>query len=188
MPILLTTTSKKKKTIAARNENVCKVSMNICYINLLHVVQYVEKQVVNKEALAPYNNNRATGIWEAVRSNNVKEVYRIIVMSDVNIINTTYDEVKGAKIYHEIHENDSKLGFDDSKKKHQNPAGCQDIKLCRQGCSLLHLACNDDSPVMLELLLQFGADINRRDFHGRTPLQHCICTGRHHLAKFLLRR
>lgn len=188
MPILLTTTSKKKKTIAARNENVCKVSMNICYINLLHVVQYVEKQVVNKEALAPYNNNRATSIWEAVRSNNVKEVYRIIVMSDVNIINTTYDEVKGAKIYHEIHENDSKLGFDDSKKKHQNPAGCQDIKLCRQGCSLLHLACNGDSPVMLELLLQFGADINRRDFHGRTPLQHCICMGRHHLAKFLLRR
>ncbi|XP_075082999.1 ADP-ribosylation factor GTPase-activating protein AGD2 isoform X2 [Nicotiana tabacum] len=152
------------------------------------LAKYVEKQVVNKEALAPYNNNRATGIWEAVRSNNVKEVYRIIVMSDVNIINTTYDEVKGAKIYHEIHENDSKLGFDDSKKKHQNPAGCQDIKLCRQGCSLLHLACNGDSPVMLELLLQFGADINRRDFHGRTPLQHCICMGRHHLAKFLLRR
>ncbi|MCD7457349.1 ADP-ribosylation factor GTPase-activating protein agd4 [Datura stramonium] len=41
---------------------------------------------------------------------------------------------------------------------------------------------------MLELLLQFGADINRRDFHGRTPLQHCIGNGRNHLAKFLLRR
>ncbi|XP_027772295.1 ADP-ribosylation factor GTPase-activating protein AGD2-like [Solanum pennellii] len=151
------------------------------------LAKYVEKQVVNKEAFAPYSN-RATLIWEAVRSNKVKDVYRIIVVSDVNIINTIYDEVKGATMYHEIHENDSKLGLQDSQKKHQNPAACQGIKLCLQGCSLLHLACNGETPVMLELLLQFGSDINRRDFHGRTPLQHCIGNGRHHLAKFLLRR
>ncbi|TMX02337.1 hypothetical protein EJD97_022024 [Solanum chilense] len=151
------------------------------------LAKYVEKQVVNKEAFAPYSN-RATLIWEAVRSNKVKDVYRIIVASDVNIINTIYDEVEGATMYHEIHENDSKLGLQDSQKKHQNPAACQGIKLCLQGCSLLHLACNGETPVMLELLLQFGSDINRRDFHGRTPLQHCIGNGRHHLAKFLLRR
>ncbi|KAK4720647.1 hypothetical protein R3W88_010880 [Solanum pinnatisectum] len=151
------------------------------------LAKYVEKQVVNKEAFAPYSN-RATLIWEAVRSNNVKDVYRIIVVSDVNIINTTYDEVEGATMSHEIHENDSKLGLQDSQKKHQNPAACQGIKLCLQGCSLLHLACNGETPVMLEVLLQFGSDINRRDFHGRTPLQHCIGNGRHHLAKFLLRR
>ncbi|KAK4373428.1 hypothetical protein RND71_008812 [Anisodus tanguticus] len=151
------------------------------------LAKYVDKQVVNKEAFAPYNN-RATLIWEAVRSNNVKDVYRIIVVSDVNIINTTYDEVEGATMYHEIHENDSKLGFQDFEKKHQSPVACREIKPCLQGCSLLHLACNGETPVMLELLLQFGADINRRDFHGRTPLQHCIGMGRHHLAKFLLRR
>ncbi|CAN4080956.1 unnamed protein product [Withania somnifera] len=151
------------------------------------LAKYVEKQVVNKEAFAPYNNH-ATLIWEAVRSNNVKDVYRIIVMSDVNIINTTYDEVEGATMYHEIHENDSKLGFPDSQKKHQSLATCQGTRLCLQGCSLLHLACNGETPVMLELLLQFGADINSRDFHGRTPLQHCISNGRHHMAKFLLRR
>nr|XP_010319362.1 ADP-ribosylation factor GTPase-activating protein AGD2-like isoform X1 [Solanum lycopersicum] len=151
------------------------------------LAKYVEKQVVNKEAFAPYSN-RATLIWEAVRSNKVKDVYQIIVVSDVNIINTIYDEVEGATMYHEIHENDSKLGLQDSQKKHQNPAACQGIKLCLQGCSLLHLACNGETPVMLELLLQFGSDINRRDFHGRTPLQHCIGNGRHHLAKFLLRR
>lgn len=151
------------------------------------LAKYVEKQVMNKGAFAPCNN-RATLIWEAVGSNNVKDVYRIIVVSDVNIINTIYDEVEGATMSHEIHENYSKLGFEDSKKKHQNPAACQGIKLCLQGCSLLHLACNGETPVMLELLLQFGADINRRDFHGRTPLQHCIGNGRHHLAKFLLRR
>ncbi|PHT54062.1 ADP-ribosylation factor GTPase-activating protein AGD4, partial [Capsicum baccatum] len=151
------------------------------------LAKYVDKQIVNKEAFGP-SNNRAALIWEAVKSNNVKEVYRIIVVSDVNIINTIYDEVEGATMYHEIHENDSKLGFQDSQKKHQNPAACQEIKLCLQGCSLLHLACNGETPVMLELLLQFGADINRRDFHGRTPLQHCIGNGRHHMAKFLLRR
>lgn len=102
----------------------------------------------------------------------------------MNIINSIFDEVDGAE------------AFDlDSVDINQNdPANCQQMKdprepaNCLQGCSLLHLACHQGNPVMLELLLQFGADINMQDFHGRTPLHHCISMGNNSLAKFLLKR
>ncbi|KFK40755.1 hypothetical protein AALP_AA2G036600 [Arabis alpina] len=34
----------------------------------------------------------------------------------------------------------------------------------------------------------FDADINMRDYHGRTPLHHCIASGNNAFAKVLLRR
>lgn len=59
---------------------------------------------------------------------------------------------------------------------------------CLEGCSLLHLACHGGNLVMVELLMQLGADINKCDLQGRTPLQHCILKGNNEMAKFLLRR
>ncbi|XP_050918398.1 ADP-ribosylation factor GTPase-activating protein AGD2 [Lathyrus oleraceus] len=56
-----------------------------------------------------------------------------------------------------------------------------------RGWSLLHLACHSGITLMVELLLQFGADINMHDYHGRTPLHRCISSGKNSLAKFLLR-
>lgn len=153
--------------------------------------KYAGKLLVNKVANAPGDRSHSFSIWEAVRDNNLREVYRIIVASEMNIVNLTYDELVGSNCYDGpglqkcIH---------DSKKKQFDPASCEMIKSssnpgnCLQGCSLLHLACHGGDPVMLELLLQFGADINMRDFHGRTPLQHCISKGNNQLAKFLLRR
>lgn len=115
-------------------------------------------------------------------------------MSDTSIINTTYDEVASINSYHNLHEHDSQKGFHDVEREQHDPTACQTTKNSSepekslQGCSLLHLACNSGNRVMLELLLQFGADINKSDYHGRTPLHHCICTGNNQLAKFLLRR
>lgn len=151
------------------------------------MIQYVEKLFINKEAFA-YNTNDVTSIWEAVKENNLKEVYRIIVVSDVNIVNATYDEVVGATLYHDITEHEPQRGFQYSEMKKYDPAACENIKLCLQGCSLLHLACQTDNPTIVELLLQFGADINKRDLHGRTALQLCVSMGNNQLAKFLLRR
>ncbi|CAH9088238.1 unnamed protein product [Cuscuta europaea] len=148
------------------------------------MAKYVEKLFINKEALAYNKNDAINSIWDAVKANRSKEVYRIIVTSDVNVINTTYDEVVGATLFHDF----SELEFQDSEKKQCDPAACENIKLCLQGCSLLHQACHSDNPVIVELLLQFGADINRRDLHGRTALHHCISSGNNQLAKFLLRR
>jgi len=57
-----------------------------------------------------------------------------------------------------------------------------------EGLSLLHLACRVADLGMVELLLQYGANVNSTDSRGRTPLHHCIMKGRHLYAKLLLSR
>lgn len=123
-------------------------------------------------------------------------------MSDTSIVNTTYDEVASTNLCRS-HDHNSQKGSYDMEKGEHDPTACHekhDPTACHfitnssepekslQGASLLHLACSSDNYVMLELLLQFGADINKLDCRGRTPLHHCICTGNNQLAKFLLRR
>lgn len=153
--------------------------------------KYVQKLLVSKEAITSRNYSQATSIWEAVKNNNLKEVYRLIVVSDINIIHSNHDEIADTSL-HPVLKVDTETDSPCAEKKCFDPATCikssGDPGLCLQGCSLLHLACNIGNPVMLELLLQSGADINKRDFHGRTPLQHCISKGNNHLAKLLLRR
>ncbi|KAI3812368.1 hypothetical protein L1987_17075 [Smallanthus sonchifolius] len=152
------------------------------------IAKYVEKRLISQQETTistPY----ATRIWEAVKSNNIREVYRLIATSNTNIINTTYDEVAGADLFHE---HDSSRGSKSAERT--DPLSCKKMKdpskpeSCLQGCTLLHLACNLGYQVMLELLLQFGADINRSDYHGRTPLHHCIFSGNNKLAKYMIRR
>lgn len=158
--------------------------------NILTFDQYVEKLLVIREVTASGIPSHATNIWQAVKNNNLREVYRLIVMSEKNLINTTFDDVVGVDLYHHVDAQD----LDTMERKQHDPAACGRIKdskepgNCLQGCSLLHLACDNGNPLMLELLLQFGAYINMCDFHGRTPLHHCISQGNNPLAKFLLRR
>lgn len=108
----------------------------------------------------------------------------------MNIINTKFDDIiTDIDAYH--HHADAS---GEAVKKRHDPTACQRIKdsnepgNCLQGCSLLHVACHIGDSVLLELLLQFGADPNMRDYHGRTPLHHCISSGNHKFAKILLRR
>ncbi|XP_060669385.1 ADP-ribosylation factor GTPase-activating protein AGD4 isoform X3 [Ziziphus jujuba] len=154
--------------------------------------KYVEKLLVAKDESVTGTDSLASKIWQAVKTNNLREAYRLIVVSDLNIINTTFDEVFHVDLFHHDKAKDS--GCNANENKRQDPSSCRRIKdsndpgSCLQGCSLLHLACHGGDFVMVELLLQFGADINLRDFHGRTPLHHCISVRNTPLAKFLLRR
>lgn len=158
--------------------------------NNLTLNQYVERLLVVREVNASGIPSHASKIWQAVKSNNLREVYRHIVTSNENIIKTTFDDVDGVDICHHVDVQD----FEAMQKRQYDPAVCERINHsnepgnCLQGCSLLHLACNTGNPLMLELLLQFGAEINMRDFHGRTPLHHCISCGNNQLARLLLRR
>ncbi|KAK9076275.1 hypothetical protein SSX86_004608 [Deinandra increscens subsp. villosa] len=157
------------------------------------IAKYVEKRLISQEETTSNNTpSYATRIWKATETNNIREVYRLIATSDTNIINSTYDEVAGADLFHNLHEQDSSKGSENT-----NPLACKKMKeikdtrkpeTCLQGCTLLHLACDLGHEVMLELLLQFGADINRPDYHGRTPLHHCIFFGNNKLTKYIIRR
>ncbi|WRX14051.1 Arf GTPase activating protein - like 1 [Theobroma cacao] len=156
--------------------------------------KYVEKLLIIRDGTLPGVPPNSTNIWQAVKTDNLREVYRLIAMSDTNIINTTFDDVVSIESYHHIDAQDSSLDSHKEERKQYDPSACQRIKdsndpgNCLQGCSVLHLACQCGNPVMVELLLQFGADINMRDFHGRTPLHYCISIGNNTFAKHLLRR
>ncbi|XP_051121411.1 ADP-ribosylation factor GTPase-activating protein AGD2-like isoform X2 [Andrographis paniculata] len=153
--------------------------------------KYARKLLVNKEATALRDESIST-IWKAVRSNNLQEVYRIVVTSDANLVNSTYDGISNCSLC-DI-ERESQQNVNDDQEEKLDQTSCEtgrsscDPGKCLRGCSLLHLACQKGDMVMLELLLQLGADINKRDFHGRTPLQHCILKENNEIAKFLLRR
>ncbi|GKA72431.1 ADP-ribosylation factor GTPase-activating protein AGD4-like protein isoform X1 [Tanacetum coccineum] len=126
------------------------------------IAKYVEKRLMSQQETSTTTPSYATRIWEAVKSNDIREVYRLIATSNTNIVNTTYNEVADADLFHNIHEHDL--------AEKNGPLSCIKIKnpskpdSCLTGCTLLHLACNSGNQVMLELLLQFGADINKSDY------------------------
>uniref|UniRef100_A0A0D3F7Y3 ADP-ribosylation factor GTPase-activating protein AGD2 n=1 Tax=Oryza barthii TaxID=65489 RepID=A0A0D3F7Y3_9ORYZ len=145
--------------------------------------RYIQTKYVDKLLIAKDTNQVTIDILEAVRTNDVRAAYRILVLTDVSP-NMIYDELNN-DVHHDPSVTDGKL-FDpascDVKDDSGKPEGCL------QGCSLLHIACQYGHSIMAELLLLFGADINKQDFHGRTPLHHCVRRKNDALTKHLLKR
>ncbi len=142
-------------------------------------------------------------IWEGVRANDKKAVYRHIVNSEVDV-NAVYEQTSlgssltlaKVMLLHEQtsldHTSSCIMGdsLERSSTSSTNIAGASEGQTLEDldGCTLLHLACETADIGMIELLLQYGANINATDSRGQTPLHRCILRGRNTSAKLLLTR
>ncbi|KAL6969199.1 ADP-ribosylation factor GTPase-activating protein agd3 [Sarracenia purpurea var. burkii] len=160
--------------------------------------KYADKLFVRK----PRDNSTvAQQIWEAVCINDKKAVYRLIVNSEADA-NAVYEQVSWksltlakAMLLQEQTSLDDGFSFftgDSVAKSLNSPniAGGSEGHATEdlEGCSLLHLACETADISMLELLLQYGANINIFDSRGQTPLHRCILGGKATFVKLLLTR
>ncbi|PIA32763.1 hypothetical protein AQUCO_04300004v1 [Aquilegia coerulea] len=163
--------------------------------------KYAEKLFVCKPK-AQHLLSLANHMWDSVRTNDVKAVYRCIVNSetDVNAVHgqasiSSSLTLAKAMMLHEHPDHSSCLPEDSLDKplgasslNTVSTSGDKNVEECLDGCTLLHLACETADIGMIELLLQYGANVNAPDSRGQTPLHHCILRGRTVLAKLLLSR
>ncbi|KAJ4975054.1 hypothetical protein NE237_008228 [Protea cynaroides] len=166
--------------------------------------KYEEKLFIRRPKNEQNLLSVARQMWDGVRTNDKKAVYRHIVCSDadVNAVNgqaffstsLTLGKIMLLQEQPSLGRNSSFLAEDSlrdpSAKSLMSVSSGEDRNLeeCLDGCSLLHLACQTADIGMLELLLQYGANINAPDSRGQTPLHHCIFRGRPVFAKLLLTR
>ncbi|XP_022764147.1 ADP-ribosylation factor GTPase-activating protein AGD3-like isoform X1 [Durio zibethinus] len=164
--------------------------------------KYAEKLFVRKPKDKQHSHSVAQQIWEGVRANDKKAVYHCIVNCEADV-NAVYEQSFGssstlAKMMllqeHANADNNSSYITGDSSDRSSassfNLVGTSDVQTMENldGCTLLHLACETGDIGMLELLLQYGANINAMDSRGQTPLHRCILKGKAALAKLLLTR
>lgn len=165
--------------------------------------KYAEKFFVRKPKDNQYLHSVAHQIWEGVRTNDKKAVYRHIVNCELDV-NAVYEQVScissltlaKAMLLNEhtsLERSSSCLtgnSSDRSSSGSLNLAGTSESQTMDdlEGGTLLHLACDTADIGMLELLLQYGANINATDSRGQTPLHRCILRGKAMFAKLLLTR
>ncbi|KAL3835403.1 hypothetical protein ACJIZ3_010139 [Penstemon smallii] len=145
-------------------------------------LQYAEKRFVNKIKDSQCLLSIVEQLWESVRTNDKKTVYRFIVTweADINAV--------VMRLHEQVNPDQNFNGVDDTTSERLEEDENQLIDELSDGCSLLHLACQTADIGMVELLLQHGANINTCDLRGHTPLHHCIIRGRIGIAKLLLTR
>ncbi|XP_061994866.1 ADP-ribosylation factor GTPase-activating protein AGD3 [Rosa rugosa] len=165
--------------------------------------KYADKLFVRRPKDGQYTHLVAQQIWEGVRANDKKAVYRHIVNSEPDV-NAVYEQASCgssltlAKVMlmqeQTSHDQSSSCLAGDSLERSSgsssNLSGTSEVQAMEDldGCTLLHLACETADIGMLELLLQYGANVNATDSRGQTPLDRCILKGRNTFAKLLLTR
>ncbi|KAJ4887766.1 ADP-ribosylation factor GTPase-activating protein AGD1 [Raphanus sativus] len=173
--------------------------------------KYSERIFVRKATDSQHFQAVFQEIWENVRANDKKSVYKHIVCSEADV-----NALRGQASYTvslplaKMMQLDAKEETLAAKLKSieeefkEKPEGCSKSRggggggggdgesMVREetsnDCSLLHLACLSADIGMVELLLQYGAKINATDSRGRTPLHHCIISRRYAIARLLLMR
>ncbi|KAL6011750.1 hypothetical protein ACLOJK_002215 [Asimina triloba] len=167
--------------------------------------KYAEKLFVRKPVV---DQNLFQEMWDSVRSNNKKAVYRRIVDSDADVntlpglepFSTSLTLARAILLQEQsasVLENNSTCLTRNSSNKASSTSSTNsestsghgnEMEESFEGCSLLHLACYTADIGMVELLLQYGANINAPDLKGQTPLHHCIVRGKNEVVKLLLNR
>ncbi|KAK2974191.1 hypothetical protein RJ640_021482, partial [Escallonia rubra] len=140
--------------------------------------KYAEKRFVHKVKNNQHPLPVAQQLWESVRINDKKAVYRLIVVCGANV-NAVHGQASPGDLF-------DKASSSSLNSPRDNEHQLMDEFL--DGCSLLHLACQTADIGMVELLLQHGADINASDSRGQTPLHQSIIRGRIATTKLLLTR
>ncbi|KAE8703070.1 ADP-ribosylation factor GTPase-activating protein AGD3 [Hibiscus syriacus] len=142
--------------------------------------KYAEKLFVRKPKDKQHPNSMAQQIWEGVHANDKKAVYRCIVNFEADI-NAVYEQSPSSSLTlakamllqeHENADNNSSYMRVDSS----DSFSASSINLVGTNIG------------MLELLLQYGANINATDSRGQTPLDRCILRGKAAFANLLLTR
>lgn len=159
----------------------------------------------------------ACRLWDATQANNKQLVYRLLVCHDA-VVNVTYEQAlectklilpekhsnghvhnhisKPQSLAAHIESSQSSLG---TSKKRETPqysrvgissgsSECNSDDFDLKGSTLLHLACRNGDIGMVELLLQYGAQVNVVNSWGRSPLHECTASGHSACAKLLLSR
>ncbi|KAE8730306.1 ADP-ribosylation factor GTPase-activating protein AGD1 [Hibiscus syriacus] len=164
--------------------------------------KYAEKLFICKPKDEQRPQSVAQQIWEAVRANDKKAVYRCIVNSEADL-NAVYEQSSVSSLtlakvmllqeHSNVGNNSSYITGDSSDRSSASSFNLVSTSEGQtaddlDGCTLLHLSCETGDIGMIELLLQYGSNINVMDSRGQTPLHRCILKGKAALAKLLLTR
>lgn len=161
-------------------------------------LQYAEKFFVRQIKDKQYIHFVKEQLWKGVHHNDNKAVYRYIVSSDIDV-NSIGEEVlkvytinthvnKSAKAGEHCYWFNCIVGNSEEKTSSSDCNSLYKSRDISEGCSLLHVACQNADIGTVELLLQYGANINISDSKGRTPLHYCIIGKKSATARMLLMR
>lgn len=188
-------------------DNISFVAFSLCSVlgngqdssfNPFFVIsQYAEKLFVRRPRDCDFPQSVAQQMWDAVCGNDKKAVYRLIVNGEGDV-NSVYDQSSSSSsltlsrvilIPERTKREDVLLRLRNELLDRTSSGSSSNIPPEEtRGCSLLHCACEKADIGMVELLLQYGANVNATDSSGQTPLHYCIIRGKATLARLLLTR